>query len=343
MLQVKLTKILIGFCTIATQIPRVYEVRLPDDVMKLLESLKVVVTFGMDWAVATPLACIGLDGYTTQLTFWIVAPLVLILLILTCSAAWLAISRFSPSRALLTAAPPSLYLLFLSFLIVTREAFEAFSCHSFDDGSEYLRADVSIVRTDDHYYARQVHRRDCNLRCQRARILRILALYCAACHHLRQVERALQAISFLHREYEPRMYWWEVMEMLRRLLLVGVFVLPRHDGQGSIEQLGYGTVTATLYLAIQTSAAPFKHATDDFFAAGCSLMLALFFVCSIFFKFAELTQLAELQDRMTIEQKDDYLMPYTVFGGILMAACSGVFVLLGVIFAMQAGDQARLR
>ena len=34
-----------------------------------------------------------------------------------------------------------------------------------------------------------------------------------------------RAISFLHHEYEPHMFWWEVIEMLRRFVLVGLMVL----------------------------------------------------------------------------------------------------------------------
>ena len=46
------------------------------------------------------------------------------------------------------------------------------------------------------------------------------------------------------------MYWWELIEMLRRLVLVGVFVVIR---PGTIEQLAYGTVAALVYLTVQVS------------------------------------------------------------------------------------------
>ena len=39
--------------------------------------------------------------------------------------------------------------------------------------------------------------------------------------------RLSDALSFLHREYEPRFFWWELVEMLRRLVLVGLLVLVR--------------------------------------------------------------------------------------------------------------------
>ena len=32
------------------------------------------------------------------------------------------------------------------------------------------------------------------------------------------------AIAFLYREYTPAFFWWELVEMTRRLIFVGVFV-----------------------------------------------------------------------------------------------------------------------
>ena len=65
------------------------------------------------------------------------------------------------------------------------------------------------------------------------------------------------------------------MEMLRRFVLVGVFVIVR---PGSIEQLAWGALTALVYCAIQVSASPFRKASDDFFATSCSMLLAALFL-----------------------------------------------------------------
>jgi hypothetical protein len=34
-----------------------------------------------------------------------------------------------------------------------------------------------------------------------------------------------KATSFLHKEYDPVCFWWELAEMLRRFFLVGIFVV----------------------------------------------------------------------------------------------------------------------
>ena len=89
-----------------------------------------------------------------------------------------------------------------------------------------------------------------------------------------------RALSFLHRDFEPRIFWWELVEMLRRFLLVGVFVVIK---QGSVEQLAYAMLVTLVYLPIQVTAAPFRNKSDDFVATTCSLALAaLFALCLLF-------------------------------------------------------------
>lgn len=114
--------------------------------------------------------------------------------------------------------------------------------------------------------------------------------------------RLSTAVAFLHREYEPIMFWWELMEMARRVVLVGVFVVLPWDLQGSIEQLAYGTMVTLVYLTVQITASPYRNPSDDFFATGCSLAIAMFFLCSLIFKYTELTQVVYLQERMSSEQ-----------------------------------------
>ena len=39
--------------------------------------------------------------------------------------------------------------------------------------------------------------------------------------HLQWLARELR---FMYGEYKPELYWWEIVEMLRRFILVGIFV-----------------------------------------------------------------------------------------------------------------------
>ena len=68
---------------------------------------------------------------------------------------------------------------------------------------------------------------------------------------------------------------WEVVEMLRRVVLVGIMVLVL---RGQITQLVIGTVFSLVYLLLQTQAGPYRDSGDDFLATACSLSLCVVFL-----------------------------------------------------------------
>ena len=132
----------------------------------------------------------------------------------------------------------------------------------------------------------------------------------------------------------------ELVEMLRRFLLVGVFVIVH---PGTIQQLAYATFVTLLYLAIQLTASPFQKIEDNFMAAMSSLALSMLFVLCVFYKYGALTELSELQEVMSLELQDDYLVPYVSFSGILWVTCMSTFGFLGVIIIKLASEEALQR
>jgi len=72
-----------------------------------------------------------------------------------------------------------------------------------------------------------------------------------------------RAIEFLYKEYELTTFWWDLMEMLREFLLVGIFVTVE---KGTILQITIGTVVSAAYLMIQVQAAPYNNQMDDHLA-----------------------------------------------------------------------------
>ena len=249
---------LIGFYQLVAPISTVYEVRLPDDVEKTLDIMAAAVSLGINVGLeATPLECLGLGGYSARVAFWIVLPIVLIALIAVAAAVQdyvqgargaVAAGTSRCRRVLLAAAPRALQLLFLVYPIVTREAFRAFPCHEFVDGSSFLIADVNIAcPSPEHDSAKSIA------------ILAILlypvgtlvffaALLFAARPDKKPNSDLSDAIAFLHREYKPAFFWWELMEMLRRFLLVGVFIVVE---QGTVDQIAYGTLVAVIFTVLQ--------------------------------------------------------------------------------------------
>ena len=130
------------------------------------------------------------------------------------------------------------------------------------------------------------------------------------------------------------------MEMLRRFVLVGIFVTVR---QGSVEQLAYALLTTLLYMTLQLKVAPYRSMVDELLAMTCSLCLAVLFACCILSKYGELTELEDLQARMSFEQKDDYLVKHVSLSAIVMLSCIGTMIALGVILVVQLAAEVNER
>ena len=85
-----------------------------------------------------------------------------------------------------------------------------------------------------------------------------------------------KATAFLHKEYEPWAFWWELMEMTRRLWLVGVMMLVE---RGTVTQLVMGTMFSLVYQLVQMQANPYLDQGDDFLANAASFSLSVVFLC----------------------------------------------------------------
>ena len=149
----------------------------------VLRALATVFTFGMQGVATTPLACLGLGGYVPELLFWIIFPMVVVIVVLAVVLLSTALQRKPKTLAdaqlerqtsghmgsqavvldnasaastaeptiLEKALPPVLQIMFVLYPLVTTAAFEGFPCYEFESGRGWLIADVSIeCRTPDH-------------------------------------------------------------------------------------------------------------------------------------------------------------------------------------------------
>ena len=86
------------------------------------------------------------------------------------------------------------------------------------------------------------------------------------------------ALLFLHKPYRPTFYYFELVEMLRKQILIGfaVFVSP-----GSLLQLIFGLGVALVAHALFTSAAPFEEKSDSAFASVTNLATVLLMLACV--------------------------------------------------------------
>ena len=61
--------------------------------------------------------------------------------------------------------------------------------------------------------------------------------------------------SFLHREFKPIFFWWELAEKARRFILVGLFVVVK---PGTVTQVFLAVLTCASFLMVQLQARPVR-------------------------------------------------------------------------------------
>ena len=149
-----------------------------------------------------------------------------------------------------------------------------------------------------------------------------------------------RSIAFLHREYEPHMFWWELVEMVRKLVLVGFMLLY----QGTMMQLMLGTLLSVAFLLFQVQAKPFREMSDDYLASAASLAIVVIFLTSYAFKDAELVNLPDIQDKMATEQRERYVVSQLTLTAIMLIGVLGALVASVVLFFVQLSIEGeRLR
>ena len=99
-----------------------------------------------------------------------------------------------------------------------------------------------------------------------------------------------RAIRFLWFDYDDRYFWFEMVELVQKLVLTNflLFVNFEEDGSNKLLRLFIGLLIAISGLTVQLSAQPFRRRTDDVIASVVRLMLVLFFILGIMVKLCDI-------------------------------------------------------
>ena len=167
-----------------------------------------------------------------------------------------------------------LVVLFLLYPLVTNVAFEGFPCYEFEGGRGWLIADVSIeCGTDTHATARGLALVAIVVYPVGVMVGNGALLWRARTAIIDGKETPLsRSIAFLYREFDITCFWWEIAEMMRKFLLVGLFVTVE---PGSITQISIATIITAIFMLVQLQAQPYKSQSDDYLATSCSFALLM--------------------------------------------------------------------
>lgn len=240
-------KIIYAFLQIVVMMPAIYGVWLPPEYYEWTKSFAWVQFSLISLA---PASCIG--DYKTQLVFLATVPLIVMVTIVVLSVVY-ALMRdliqhqrsgalFNLKRSLHAGfafgTPIGILIMFMVLPSVSSGLFATFDCERFsmDDQAEsvhyYLASDTS-VRCSSSGYSDTYY--------ESARLISLvfiamwpfgmplatllLMLKVRGALRMKRATFWTRALGFLHREYRAGCYWWEVVEIARRLALTGVVLL----------------------------------------------------------------------------------------------------------------------
>ena len=124
----------------------------------------------------------------------------------------------------------------------------------------------------------------------------------------------------------------QLMEMFRRFILVGAFVVGPFF-RGSMMQIVLATLFCIIFLAVQQQVRPYRNRVDNYLALITSLLLVLLFLGCTIFKLSTLTDLQDVQQVFSREQHVDFVLPvniliYWLYLSVLGALVFSVFLLI---------------
>ena len=342
---------------IVTQVETIYDFRLPTEVHRLLSYFRLTITLGIE---GIPFECISRERYKSKLLFWIAAPAMICALVAMVVVVRLSQQQHSSPlqvmkervhaltiwNVLNRTIPAVLYVAFAVYPIVSSAAFEAFSCYDFEGENGWLIADVGVECGSQQHAA--------------VRSLAVIAIVCYPvglwllfAMLLFRVRTTIRrdsrehlegtlagSIAFLYREYEHQYWWWELVEMARRFLLVGLFVTTPAK-RGSVMQIAVAAVVSLVYAIVQAYAQPYRQREDDLLGVITSFLLAIFFLTCFLLKYIGLTEITLLQERMSLEVKEDFLIDTSGITAVLIVCVLGTIALTMLIFIVQTASARR--
>ena len=337
-------KQLVSFYQVACRIESVYHIQLPPEVQNVLSYFEV---FSLSLAgFGAPLECLSLGHYDQLLAFFTFAPMALglsIVLVFQVRSYFAPVqvevsrrssreSQGSPLRqGLLRALPSLLFMFYLVLPVVSSLAFGAFDCEEFDyvPPRRHLRADFRVDCDQDT-----------NVRALAyvAILFYPVALPVTYGYLLkksyknikhRQPSELSRALAFLWRDFEPRFYYWQVIEEVKKLFLVAFVSLPIMK-PGTTRQLANAFCFCLTYLLLISTTAPYVKDADDSFAKACSFSIAaIFFLCVLLNQGVLVDSVVEFGDVLPPEMIDRF-----VFGVVTASLLLIILILSSVVLAV---------
>jgi hypothetical protein len=248
-------KILASYYQIVSQFERIFQIRFPrvfENFSRLIGSL-----FDLDFLQLGRVGCYVKTTFYSKLVFSTLAPIALTALIFVSMKIRRACTKDRMRRKIIRDHGIEFFLgmTFLVFSSVSTTVFDTFNCRTFgDDPTRYLYSDRSISCDEPAHSTYMLYA--CGMMVVFPLGIPVLyTLMLTQRRHeiqstLRHSKASLIKTSFLWEMYEPKMWWFEILDCVRRLAMTGllVFIRPGSTSQIVVAMLlamANGTLTPT--------------------------------------------------------------------------------------------------
>jgi len=251
---------------------------------RCLGSLRVRLLVDALWPFAAMLVIAGLvSGYAIAYSRW------------GGGRGWAKDARKVSRTVVLT----STVLLYLVLPGATRNVFRARLCATFayndalDESQSYLLADLHIQcsASDPDYRGLDAYFWSLFVLWPVCVPTGLLALLLVACRkEIRTGGRAklADACSFLWLDYSQSLFFWEIVDMVRKLFLTSLILfVDTKNGSSKLLRLVVAAMTSALFVTCLAAIRPFKRSSDLYLACTANLLLTWFFIAGIVLKLCE--------------------------------------------------------
>ena len=264
------------------------------------------------------------------------------------------VATLIPDLELLQAAfdtsllPMALRISFLAFPTVSSLAFKAFRCDDLDandglPGPAVLQADLAVECWDEHGDTTDEYRRIRRIASVSIALypVGVPLFYMALFFKARRAIWANQptslstSLEFLIGDYDAAYFFWELVEVLKKLLLVGAMsvVMP-----GELNQLIIAFVISLCFLVALLIAKPFKKHVDDVIALSAGFALVMFFFFSIMLKVQTLTE--AVGDSLTGQLARNFSINAGTIAALLILSTLGALMLVSAMIIVETAAES---
>ena len=260
-----------------------------------------------------------------------------------------SVADFIPDLGLLPVAfetsllPVALRISFLAFPTVSSLAFKAFRCDDLDandglPGPAVMQADLAVVCWDEHGDTTDEYRRIRGIASLAIALYPVgvplfyMLLFFKARRAIwaEKPTSLAKALDFLVGEYHSVYFFWELIEALKKLLLVGVMsvVMP-----GEISQLLMSVVITQIFLIALLVAKPYKQAGENVVALASGASLTIFLLFALVLKFQ--TLIDAVKDSLTGKLARFFSIDTGTNAALLITSSLGSLVLVAAMIVIE--------